>query len=51
MTYHNERSNNPVHHYGETYLDPDLAVLEDKMQCFVFDFAKNRIHHNQESDS
>ena len=30
-TYHNERSNDPVHHDTKSDLDPDLSFPEDMM--------------------
>lgn len=49
-SYHQERSNNPIDNDAESNLDPDTTLSEDMVQRFVPYFAKNRIHHDQETD-
>lgn len=49
-SYHQERSNNPIDEDAETNLDPDPTLSEDMVQRFVSYFAKNRVHHDQETD-
>jgi len=49
-TDHEKWSHEPIHHNAEANLNPNGSFTEDKMERFIFDFAKNRVHHHKESN-
>jgi hypothetical protein len=50
-TDHEKWSDEPIYHNTEANLNPDGSLAEDEMESFIFDFAKDRIHHDKESNS
>lgn len=50
-TYHEKRSDKPIDDNAEPNLNPNSSFTENVVQGFVFDFAKNWVHHDEESDS
>lgn len=50
LTDHKQGGNNPINYDTERQLDPDFTVRKDVVQCLVFDFAQDRIHHDEEAD-
>jgi hypothetical protein len=49
-THHEKWSNEPIYHNTEPDLNPNGSLTEGEMERFVFDFAKDWVHHDKESD-
>lgn len=51
MTYHEKWGNDPIYDDAKQYLLPHGSLRQDLVEGLVLDFAQNRIHHDEETNS